>query len=233
MKDILEKIRKEAMERMESAENLDRLNEIRVAYLGKKGELTQVLKSMKDVAKEDRPKVGQMVNDTRAVIEERLEDIRQQIAAKQTEYDNLVKNLSAATFAPEIIQDLNNRLKTLRAEIEALETAEPPEEYSTNTILEWLKAIKAAPDRRAVHLLVDRIEVSSDKEKTDVNVISTLTSVGELVAAIRYGDSSDCLDSGRISGDAAKPRIRTDASRPFSLPQPQLSLGWSVQKLTK
>ena len=85
MKDILEKIRKEAMERMESAENLDHLNEIRVAYLGKKGELTQVLKSMKDVAKEDRPKVGQMVNDTRAVIEERLEEIRQQIAAKQRE----------------------------------------------------------------------------------------------------------------------------------------------------
>ena len=85
MKDILEKIRKEAMERMESAENLDRLNEIRVAYLGKKGELTQVLKSMKDVAKEDRPKVGQMVNDTRAVIEAHLEEIRQQIAAKQRE----------------------------------------------------------------------------------------------------------------------------------------------------
>ncbi len=85
MKDILEKIRKEAMERMEGAENLDRLNEIRIAYLGKKGELTQVLKSMKDVAKEDRPKVGQMVNDTRAVIEERLEEIRQQIAAKQRE----------------------------------------------------------------------------------------------------------------------------------------------------
>ena len=106
--------------------------------------------------------------------------MKKQIASKQTEYDNLVKNLSAATFAPEIIQDLNNRLKTIKAEIEALETAEPPEEYTTSTILEWLKAISAAPDRRAVHLLVDRIEVSSDKEKTDVNVISTLTSVGEL-----------------------------------------------------
>jgi hypothetical protein len=43
----------------------------------------------------------------------------------------------------------------------------------------------------------------------------------ENAAAICYGDSSDCLDSGRISGDAAKPRIRTDASRPFSLPQPR------------
>lgn len=112
--------------------------------------------------------------------------VKKQIAAKQTEYDNLVKNLSAATFAPEIIQDLNNRMKALKAEIEALATAEPPEEYSMNTILEWLKAIKSAPDRRAVHLLVDRIEVDSDKEKTNVNVISTLTSVGELVAAIRF-----------------------------------------------
>lgn len=112
--------------------------------------------------------------------------VKKQIASKQTEYDNLVKNLSAATFAPEIIQDLNGRLKTLKAEIEALETAEPPEEYSTNTILEWLKAIKAAPDQRAVHLLIERVEVSSDQEKTDVNVVSTLTSVGDMVAAIRF-----------------------------------------------
>ena len=114
--------------------------------------------------------------------------VKKQIASKQTEYDNLVKNLSAATFAPEIIQDLNNRLKTIKAEIEALETAEPPEEYSTNTILKWLKVIKAAPDQRAVHLLIERVDVSSDQEKTDVNVVSTLTSVGDLVAAIRVLD---------------------------------------------
>lgn len=39
----------------------EKLNDVRVKFLGKKGELTAVLKSMKDVAKEDRPKVGQMV----------------------------------------------------------------------------------------------------------------------------------------------------------------------------
>ena len=112
--------------------------------------------------------------------------VKKQIAAKQNEYDNLVKNLSAATFAPEIISNLNNRLKAIRTKIITLETAEPPEEYTTSTILEWLKAIKAAPDQRAVHLLIDRIEVSSDKEKTDINVTSTLMSVGEMVAAIRF-----------------------------------------------
>jgi len=143
--------------------------------------------------------------------------VKKQIAQKQNEYDNLMKNLSAATFTPEIIQDLNNRMKALKAEIETLATAEPPEEYSTNTILEWLKAIKAAPDQRAVHLLIERVDVSSDQEKTDVNVISTLTSVGELVAAIRYGILSDCNDSGKDAENSAALRYRTDALRPFSL----------------
>ena len=47
------------------SDGLDKLNEVRVAFLGKKGELTAVLKGMKDVAAEERPKVGQWVNETR------------------------------------------------------------------------------------------------------------------------------------------------------------------------
>ncbi len=64
MKEKLEKIREEAMNQIQDSEALEKLNEIRINYLGKKGELTTVLKSMKDVAPEDRPKVGQMVNET-------------------------------------------------------------------------------------------------------------------------------------------------------------------------
>ena len=73
MKERLEAIKKAALEKIERADAMDSLNDIRVSVLGKKGELTQVLKGMKDVAKEERPIVGQMVNDTRAVIEEALE----------------------------------------------------------------------------------------------------------------------------------------------------------------
>ena len=72
MKEQLEKIKEEALRQIESSEALERLNDIRVSYLGKKGELTNLLKSMKDVAPEDRPKVGQMVNDVRGLIEGRL-----------------------------------------------------------------------------------------------------------------------------------------------------------------
>lgn len=74
MKERLEAIKKDALEKIKQAEAMDALNAIRVSVLGKKGELTKVLKGMKDVAKEERPMVGQMVNDTRAVIEKALEE---------------------------------------------------------------------------------------------------------------------------------------------------------------
>ncbi len=64
---------------------LEKLNEIRIRYLGKKGELTQVLKGMKDVAPQDRPGVGQMVNEARAVIEDKLEETRKRLAARARE----------------------------------------------------------------------------------------------------------------------------------------------------
>ena len=76
MKEKLEQIKAEALKQIESSDALDKLNEIRVNYLGKKGELTAVLKGMKDVAAEDRPKVGQMVNDTRQEIERVLEEAK-------------------------------------------------------------------------------------------------------------------------------------------------------------
>ncbi len=81
MKEKLEQIKAEALKQIEGSQALDKLNEIRVNYLGKKGELTAVLKSLKDVAPEDRPKVGQMVNETRAEIEKVLDDAKKKMEA--------------------------------------------------------------------------------------------------------------------------------------------------------
>lgn len=74
MKERLEAIKKSALEQIEQAQKMESLNAVKVNFLGKKGELTKVLKGMKDVAKEDRPKVGQMVNETRQIIEKALEE---------------------------------------------------------------------------------------------------------------------------------------------------------------
>ena len=74
MKEKLQSIKEQALSKIAEAQDINLLNDIKVSILGKKGELTQVLKSMKDVAPEDRPKVGQMVNETRANIEAKLEE---------------------------------------------------------------------------------------------------------------------------------------------------------------
>lgn len=81
MKEKLQAIKDQALAMIAASENLDKLNEIRVAYLGKKGELTEVLKGMKDVAAEERPMVGALVNDTRAAIEEKLEEFKNRFAS--------------------------------------------------------------------------------------------------------------------------------------------------------
>ncbi len=85
MKDKLQEITKRAMEQIEAADEMTALNDVRVAMLGKKGELTAVLKSMKDVKPEDRPAVGQLVNETRSAIEEKLAEAKERLEGAEME----------------------------------------------------------------------------------------------------------------------------------------------------
>ncbi len=73
MSKTLQEIRQEAEAKIAETLSADVLDEIKVSILGKKGELTQILKNMKDLAPEERPKVGQQVNEVRKAIEEKLE----------------------------------------------------------------------------------------------------------------------------------------------------------------
>lgn len=86
MKEKLQKIREEAISQIQSSKELSKLNDVRVAFLGKKGELTAVLKGMKDVLPQDRPAVGQLVNETRAAIEEMLEETKKKLEAAELEF---------------------------------------------------------------------------------------------------------------------------------------------------
>ena len=72
MKEMLEKIKAEAAAKL-GEENAD-LEAIRVQYLGKKGELTQVLRGMGQLSAEERPVIGQMANEVRAYIENLIEE---------------------------------------------------------------------------------------------------------------------------------------------------------------
>lgn len=72
MKDKLLELGEEARMALAEAESLDELNAIRVRFLGKKGELTQILRGMGSLSAEERPLIGQAANEVRAAIEEEL-----------------------------------------------------------------------------------------------------------------------------------------------------------------
>jgi len=80
-------IRKQVLEQIERSDTLDTLKEIRISVLGKKGQLTILLKSLKDVAPEDRPKAGQLVNETRTEIENLLDEAKAKLEKVQREAD--------------------------------------------------------------------------------------------------------------------------------------------------
>jgi len=87
MKERLASIREKALAQVKESDSLEKLNDIKVAILGKKGELTEVLKGMKDISAEERPMVGQMVNETRQAIEAVFENAKNEMAKKKREFE--------------------------------------------------------------------------------------------------------------------------------------------------
>ena len=93
MKEKLQGILQSAKEQLAAAADARALDEARVKFLGKKGELTALLKGMKDVAAEERPVVGQLINDVRAEIETIIDKQK-----KLLEQAALEKKLEAETI---------------------------------------------------------------------------------------------------------------------------------------
>ncbi|MBP3392119.1 MAG: phenylalanine--tRNA ligase subunit alpha [Clostridia bacterium] len=82
MKEMLEDIRCKFEEKVSESQELSQLEELRVAFLGKKGELTGVLRGMGQLSAEERPVVGQMANEVRAFMEGKLAARKEELAAK-------------------------------------------------------------------------------------------------------------------------------------------------------
>ncbi len=85
MKEQLEKIRQAAAQALDAVETGEALESVRVRFLGKKGELTAVLRGMGALTPEERPVVGQLANEARAYIEGKIEEKKAAVAAKERE----------------------------------------------------------------------------------------------------------------------------------------------------
>ena len=85
MKKQLEAIRTGALAAIGAAGNTGELESLRVQYLGKKGELTALLKQMGKLSAEERPAMGALANEVRAALEAAIEEASQKLEAKALE----------------------------------------------------------------------------------------------------------------------------------------------------
>ena len=144
MKEKLQEIRAKAIQEIEASDGLTRLNDVRTAFLGKKGELTAVLKGMKDVAPEDRPKVGQWVNETREAIESLLEERIAKVEAEELrlKYESEKIDVTMPAEKPQMgnlhpVTQIRNQLIDIFAGMgfEVVETKEIENDYYNFTAL--------------------------------------------------------------------------------------------------
>lgn len=119
MKERLIEIKKAALEKIESADLSEILEKIRVDILGKKGELTLMLREMGKLSKEERPVIGQLANEIREEIVEKLtkkieslkwENLRKQIIAETLDVTATKKMISIGHRHPlnQTMEELEN-----------------------------------------------------------------------------------------------------------------------------
>ena len=84
MQEKLELLAAKTAERIKKAESAKEINELRVEVLGKNGELTLLLKGLKDVSEAERPFIGKLINETRSAIEQQISQAASVFLKKRT-----------------------------------------------------------------------------------------------------------------------------------------------------
>lgn len=107
-----------------------------------------------------------------------------------------MKNLSSGILPDEVLADIGAQMRDLKREIAALEATEPPKDFAVEQIKAWLEALKAVPDDKAVHLLIERMDLDRTKEKTEFNIKSTLNSVlSKSGKSTAHGYNAPCFEN--------------------------------------
>jgi phenylalanyl-tRNA synthetase alpha chain len=120
MKEQLFKLKEEALEQLKNCMENSDVEKVRVQLLGKKGELTQILRSMGSLSEEERPEMGKLANEVRAIIENEIKAVKERIEAHGFE-EKLKKEMLDITM-PGRIPEIGRRhpLMQVKEELENL-----------------------------------------------------------------------------------------------------------------
>ena len=107
MNQKVSEIKEKALKLIEEAKDKNALEDVRVKFLGKKGELTTILRSMGNLSKEERPAMGKLVNEAKKAVEEKLDEVVADL--KQKEKEMKLKNEVIDVTLPGIKNEIGNR----------------------------------------------------------------------------------------------------------------------------
>lgn len=153
MENELLMIKEEALAKLDNCSSLKELNDIRILYLGKKGPIQEAMKSMKDMAAEDRKVFGQTSNLVKQELSKAVED-RKEILENQAILDKINEERIDITLPSyKLDQGTLHPLSTIVAEIEELflgmgyQIAEGPEVETDYFNFELMNLPKGHPAR--------------------------------------------------------------------------------------
>lgn len=120
MKEKLVELREQGLQAIENSQDLDKINQARVKWLGKKGPLTQILRGMRDLSPEERPAVGKYANDVRNDLQQALAKRKQEMEKELLDaklmaetVDVTLPGTPVAQGQPHVIQQIINQLVQL------------------------------------------------------------------------------------------------------------------------
>ena len=117
LKESIEKIKEKSIKDIKELKDSKALEELRIKYLGKKGELTAVLRGMKDLAPEERPIIGNLVNEVRDnlenLISKRQEEFKKEELNKRLENEKIDITLPSSKLKRGSIHPLNRIIEDM------------------------------------------------------------------------------------------------------------------------
>ncbi len=202
MKQQLEAILSNAKNELSETQNARELDAVRVKYLGKKGELTAILKGMKNVAPEERPVIGQLVNDVRAELEAALEKQGEKLEQSALEEKLKSETLDVTMPAEEITLGHKHPLSVVLDEIKDIfiglgfQIAEGPEVEYDHYNFEALNIPKEHParDTQDTFYISDNVVLRTQTSPVQVRVMENQKPPIRIIAPGRVF-RSDAVDA--------------------------------------
>ena len=120
MKEEIAKIKENSIKEMEDCKDLKTLNDVRVKYLGKKGELTLVLRGMGKLSPEERPVIGSLVNEVRDELNTLLENKEKQLEHEELERRLTTENIDVTEPSKKIVLGSKHPITQIIEEVEEI-----------------------------------------------------------------------------------------------------------------